>query len=75
MNDKIDGDTGESCQSPYHNPNTCEICKEQEKYKDVTYCPECDCYYDVDGSSVKQPNWAECRSEICKVCRECAEED
>ena len=69
MNHLTDYDPDTSCQSPHHNPDTCDICIERKNYADVLYCPDCCEYYRKDtGEVMPAPEYAECESVVCIVC-------
>lgn len=69
MNKIIDGDNGESCQSPYHNEDKCHICQEQKKYENVCQCPDCMEFYDCEtGDIINAPLYSDCEKKVCIVC-------
>ena len=67
-NHLIDGDDGQSCQSPNHNEATCKICQERKRYELVKYCPNCCEYYGPDGEIYDEPAYATCESVVCGRC-------
>ena len=62
-------DNGSDCNSPYHNPATCEQCEERKQYDSVTYCQQCFGYYCHEKKEfVETPKYGVSTAEICEEC-------
>jgi len=67
-NQMIDSDSGESCNSPNHDEDTCPICIEAKRYKTVRQC-DCGFIWDIEtGKEVEDSEWCVIEYMECAEC-------